>query len=146
MDFSFLDNRLNQAYQFENMLEKVVTAFTFLAILVACLGLFGMALYAAEQRAKEIGIRKVLGASMQSILFSFSYDFVKMIVIANVIAWPIAYLAMREWLNDFAYRVQLGSGLFLTAFLTTLIVALLTITYQSVKAGRSDPINALRYE
>ena len=83
---------------------------------------------------------------MQSILFSFSYDFVKMIVIANVIAWPIAYLAMREWLNDFAYRVQLGSGLFLTAFLTTLIVALLTITYQSVKAGRSDPINALRYE
>ncbi len=83
---------------------------------------------------------------MQSILFSFSYDFVKMIVIANVIAWPIAYLAMREWLNDFAYRIQLGSGLFLTAFLTTLIVALLTITYQSVKAGRSDPIKALRYE
>ena len=105
-----------------------------------------LASFTAEQRTREIGVRKVLGASVGGIVLLLSKDFLKLVAVAFVVAAPVAYLAMDRWLNDFAYRVQLGSGLFLTAFLTTLIVALLTITYQSVKAGRSDPIKALRYE
>ena len=146
MDFSFLQDQLDRVYQFETMLGKVVTVFTGLAILIACLGLFGMALYIAEQRTKEIGIRKVLGASIQNIIYSFSFDFVKLMLVANLIAWPIAYFTIREWLNDFAYRIDLGIEVFLLAGLSALAMTLLTVSYQLIKAAFSNPVETLRYE
>ena len=146
MDFSFLQDQLNRVYQFETMLGKVVTAFTGLAILIACLGLFGMALYMAEQRTKEIGIRKVLGASIQNIIYSFSFDFVKLMLVANLIAWPIAYFTIREWLNDFAYRIDLGIEVFIIAGFSALGMTLLTVSYQLIKAAFSNPVETLRYE
>ncbi len=146
MDFSFLQDQLNRVYQFETMLGKVDTVFTGLEILIACLGLFGMALYIAEQRTKEIGIRKVLGASIQNIIYSFSFDFIKLLLVANLLAWPIAYFTLREWLNDFAYRVELGIEVFLLAGVSVLVMTFLTVSYQLIKAALSNPVETLRYE
>lgn len=146
MDFSFLEDRLNRVYQFESMLGKVVTAFTGLAVLIAGLGLFGMALYTAEQRTKEIGIRKVLGASIQNIIYLISLDFVKWMLIANLFAWPIAFFMIREWLNDFAYRIELGIEVFLLAGLSALVLTLITVSSQLTIAAFSNPVETLRYE
>ena len=117
-----------------------------MAIFVACLGLFGLAAYSAEQRTKEIGIRKVLGASIQSILTLFSTEFVKLVLIANLIAWPVAYLVNRRWLQEFAYRVEIHFSTFLIAGLTVLIIATLTVSYQSLKAAMANPVDSLRQE
>ena len=136
----------NRVYQFEAMLGKIVTVFTGLAVFIAGLGIFGMALYTAEQRTKEIGIRKVLGASIQNIIYLISFDFVKLMLIANLIAWPIAYFAIREGLNDFAYRIDLGIEVFLLAGLSALVITLLTVSYQLIKAAFSNPVETLRYE
>jgi putative ABC transport system permease protein len=146
MDFSFLNDRLEQAYQFETILEKVLTVFTVLAMLVACLGLFGMALYTAEQKTKEIGVRRVLGASRSRILLVLSEDFVNLIFVANVLAAPVAYFAMREWLNGFAYRADFGISVFALTFGATLAIAFVTVSYQVLRAGRVNPVEALRYE
>jgi len=146
LEFSFLDDQLDQAYRFETQLGKIVSYFTALAIFIACLGLFGMASFAAEQRTKEIGIRKVLGASVPGVIALLSKDFTRLVFSGFVIAAPLAYLAMNRWLDDFAYRIALGPSVFLFAGVAAFVIALLTVSYQSIKAALTNPVEALRYE
>jgi len=146
MEFSFLDDRLDQLYKFEAQLGKIVSYFAALAIFIGCLGLFGMASFTAEQRTKEIGIRKVLGASVPGVIALLSKDLTKLVVLGFIIAVPIAYMAMRRWLDDFAYRIELGAGVFLLAGAVVLLIAWLTVSYQSIKAALLNPVQALRYE
>ena len=117
-----------------------------LAIFIACLGLFGLASFTAEQRTKEIGIRKALGASVSNIVIRLSMEFTKWVLVANIIAWPIAYFAVDRWLQNFAYRISIGIGTFITAALSAFVIAWLTVGYQAIKAARANPVEALRYE
>jgi len=144
--FSFVAENLNQLYREEMRVGQLVGTFALLAILVACLGLFGLAAFTAEQRTKEIGVRKVLGASVKSIIFLLSKEFAKLVLIANVIAWPVAYFAVGDWLQNFEYRVDLSWWVFVLAGVTALLIALGTVGYQAVRAAVSNPIEALRYE
>ncbi len=142
----FVDDDFDRMYQREREMGKLLSYFTALAIIIACLGLFGLASYTAEQRTKEIGVRKVLGASIHSIIVLLSIEFTKWVLVANVIAWPAAYLLMRGWLQSFAYRINLGLGIFLISGLAALIIALCTVSYQSIKASLTNPAEALQYE
>ena len=145
-EYSFLNERFNDLYQSEQKLGTIFTVFCSLAIFIACLGLFGLAAYTAEQRTKEIGIRKVLGASVGSLVFMFSKDFTKLVLIALLIAIPISYFMMSRWLDDFAYRITLGVSTFLIAGGLALLIAWLTIGFQSVRAAVANPVNSLRSE
>ncbi|MGH7453660.1 MAG: ABC transporter permease, partial [bacterium] len=145
-NFFFLDEEFDRQYRAEQKSGEIVGAFSFLAIFLACLGLFGLAAYSAEQRTKEIGIRKVLGATVANIMVLLSKDFVKLVVIANFCAWPLAYFAMNRWLQDFAYRVDLGWWMFALAGGIALLIALLTVSTQAIKAALANPVEALRYE
>ena len=133
-------------YQSEMRLSRLFSIFTGITIFIACLGLFGLASFTVEQRTKEIGIRKVLGASIGSIVFILSKEYVKWIVLANVIAWPVAFFAMNHCLNNFAYRTNIGIWTFILSALLALVIALLTVSYQSIKAALANPIESLRYE
>ncbi len=126
--------------------QKVFIYFSYLAVFIACLGLFGMASYTSEQRAKEIGIRKVLGASGREIVLLLSRDFSKWILAANIIAWPLAYYFMTRWLGNFAYRISVTWDIFIFSGIITAVIALFTISFHSIKAANSKPANALRYE
>ena len=145
-EYSFLNERFNDLYQSEQKLGTIFTVFCSLAIFIACLGLFGLAAYTAEQRTKEIGIRKVLGASVGSLVFMFSKDFTKLVLVALLIAMPISYFMMSRWLDDFAYRITLGVSTFLIAGGLALLIAWLTIGFQSVRAAVANPVNSLRSE
>ena len=127
-------------------MSTIFGSFAVLAIIVACLGLLGLASYEAEQRTKEIGIRKVLGASGPKIFLLLSKEFLKWVVLANIIAWPIAYIIIRQWLQEFAYRVNIGFTLFVFAAVLALAIAVLTVSYQSIRAARANPVEALKYE
>lgn len=144
--YYFVDERFDQQYRSENKLLQLFGYFAFLAIFIACLGLFGLALFTAEQSIKEIGIRKVLGASVSSIVFLFSKEFSKWVLLANIIGWPVAYFAMMKWLANFAYRTSLNVWTFLLAGALALFIAILTVSYHSLKAAVADPVKALRYE
>jgi putative ABC transport system permease protein len=120
--------------------------FSLIAIVIACLGLFGLASFTTEQRTKEIGIRKSFGASITGLIQLLCKEFSKWVFIANIIAWPVAYFAMNYWLQNFAYRINIGLGIFILAALLALVIALLTVGYQAIKAARANPIEALRYE
>ena len=144
--FEFLDDRIEAQYQAEQRLARIFGLFSVLAVFVACLGLFGLVAFTAEQRTKEIGIRKVLGAGVASIVALLSKDFLKLVGIAFIMAAPIAYFAMQRWLEDFAYRIDLGLGLFILAGALALLVALGTVSYQAIKAATADPVKSLRYE
>ena len=120
--------------------------FAALAVIVACLGLFGLAAFTAERRTKEIGLRKVLGATIRHIVQLLAWQFSKPVVIANLIAWPVAWWAMRDWLNTYDSRIDLGPGPFLLAGLLALVIALGTIAGHAIKVARANPIHALRYE
>ena len=146
MIFSFLDQDLDALYQSDQASGKIISAFTLLAILLACVGLFGMAAYTTGQRAKEIGIRKVLGASVTSIILLLSKDFTKLIVIAFLLAAPIAYWALNRGLDAFAYRVEVGLMTLALAGGLTLLLAWLTISYQSIKTALTNPVTSLRDE
>jgi putative ABC transport system permease protein len=146
IDYSFMDEAFNLLYQSDRTIGKVFSVFTFLSLAVACLGLLGLAIYTAERRMKEIGIRKVLGASVQNVVTMLSADFIKLIVIASVIAFPIAWYAMHAWLQDFAFRTSLSWWVFAIASGLTLIIALITISLQSVKAALTNPVESLRSE
>ncbi|MBN1224226.1 MAG: FtsX-like permease family protein, partial [Candidatus Aminicenantes bacterium] len=113
---------------------------------IACLGLFGLITYAAERRTKEIGIRKVLGASISGIVILLSREYLKWILIANIIAWPIAYYAMTSWLGNFAYRTTIKLPAFLLSAVIGLLIALFTLSYRTIKAATADPVDSLRYE
>ena len=117
-----------------------------LAILIACLGLFALASFTAEQRTKEIGIRKVLGASVPTLIYLLTKDFAKLVVIASVIAFPLAWYTMHRWLDNFAYRINMPFWAFILAGITGLLIAVLTVSYQAVKAAYSNPVKSLKYE
>jgi len=144
--YSFLDEDFGKLYQFEEKLGRIFSIFAALAIFIACLGLFGLAAYAAEQRVKEIGIRKVLGATVSGLAGLLSKDFLKLIVVANILAWPLAWFAMNRWLEDFAYRIEIGWWVFVLSGGLALLIAILTVSYQAIRAALSNPIEALRYE
>ncbi|MBO3699507.1 ABC transporter permease [Roseivirga sp. E12] len=145
-EYSFLNQDFDQQYKNEEGFSKVFTFFAIIAILIACLGLYGLAAFTAQQKVKEIGIRKVLGASAFGVVFLLSKDFVKLVSISFVIAAPAAYFLMDGWLKDFAERVNVGAATFLIAAGVSLSIAVLTISYQSIKAAFTNPIKALRYE
>lgn len=145
-EYSFMDDDFNHLYKSEQNTGKIFTSFAFFAIFIACLGLFGLVTYAAEQRTKEIGIRKVLGASVASIVAMLSNDFLKLIAIAAIIAFPVAWWAMNKWLQDFAYRIEINWWVFVLAGTLALIIALATISYQSIKAALSNPVKSLKSE
>jgi len=145
-DFFFLDDSFNELYQKEQRTGEIFSYFSLLAIFIACLGLLGLASFTVERRTKEIGIRKILGAPVLKIVGLLTKDFVMMVILANVIAWPIAYLAMRQWLDNFAYRIDLTIGTFLLAAGAALLIAFITISTQTLKAALSDPVDTLRYE
>jgi len=142
----FLDESFGLMYQAEERFNKIFTSFAILAILISCLGLFGLAAYMTEKRTKEVGIRKVLGASIFRIIFLLANEFGKWVLIANIIAWPLAYYFMNRWLQTFAYRTTIGFGIFFVSGLVALVIALLTVGYQSIKAARRNPVDSLKYE
>jgi putative ABC transport system permease protein len=145
-EYSFLDDRFHQVYRAEQRLGKIFGVFAVLAIFVGCLGLFGLAAFTSEQRTKEIGIRKVLGASAACIVRLLSTEYVGLVAAANIVAWPAAYFIMNKWLQEFAYKISLNIWPFVAAGITALVIALLTVSYQSVKAALSDPVKSIKYE
>ncbi len=144
--YSFLDERFNETYLAEQKIGRILGLFAGLTIFVACLGLFGLATFTAEQRTKEIGVRKVLGASVSSIVVLLSKDFLKLIAIAIVLAIPVAWYTMNRWLQDFAYKVDIEWWVFVLAGLLSIGIALLTVSFQSVKAALMNPVKSLRSE
>jgi putative ABC transport system permease protein len=144
--YQFLDTQFESIYRSEQRIGQIFITFASLAIFLACLGLFGLAAYATEQRTKEIGIRKVLGASILNIIGLVSKDFLRLVVIAFVIAVPIAYYLVSQWLQDFAFKVDLGWGVFAIAGGLSFLIALLTISYQTIRAAFKNPVESLRYE
>jgi len=144
--YSFLDEDFDRLYRAEMRLSQIFTVVTFLAIFIACLGLFGLAAFEALQRTKEMGIRKVLGASAAGITVLLSKEFTKWVLLANIIAWPVAYYAMSRWLQNFAYRIHIGPWILILSAAVAFIVALLTVSYQAVKVSFANPADTLRYE
>jgi putative ABC transport system permease protein len=145
-EYSFLSDEFSQLYSEESHLSAITSWFAVLAIFIACLGLFGLAAYSAESRAREISIRKVMGASVASIMTLLSKEFTKLVLVATVIAAPVGYYLMNRWLEDFAYRIELGPGVFLLAGLVAVLIALITVSWQSTKAALMNPVNSLRSE
>jgi len=145
-EYHFLDEDYEQIYRNEHRLGALFRYFTFLAIFISCLGLFGLASFMAEQRTKEIGIRKVLGATISSVMLLLSREYTKWVLVANILAWPVAYLGMRKWLQGFAYQVEINILTFILAGLLILVIALLTVSYQAIKAAVANPVEALRHE
>ncbi|HOO10501.1 MAG TPA: FtsX-like permease family protein, partial [Cyclobacteriaceae bacterium] len=145
-EYQFLDQRYQQLYEAEQDQSHLFTIFSGLAIFIACLGLFGLATFNTLQRVKEIGIRKVLGASVASILRLLSKEIVVLILVANLIAWPVAWYFMNKWLDTFAYHVDMGLLVYLLAGAVAVLVALVTVSSQTIKAAMTNPSNTLRYE
>lgn len=146
LDYFFLDSTFDELYRSEKRLAQIFVGFSGLAILIACLGLFGLAALSAEQRTKEVGIRKVLGASVAGIVGLLSREFMLLVLLANLIAWPVAYYVMQRWLENFAYRVGVSWWLFAVAGGMALLIALLTVSTQAIRAGLANPVDSLRYE
>jgi putative ABC transport system permease protein len=145
-EYSFLDERFANMYQTEQRIGQIFGVFAGFAIFIGCLGLFGLAAFMAEQRTKEIGIRKVLGATSPNIIRLMTREFVILIVVANIIAWPVAFWVMKGWLEDFSYRVSMSIWVFVEVGSLTLMIALLTVGYQAVKAAIANPADSIRYE
>ncbi|RNC92333.1 MAG: FtsX-like permease family protein [Allomuricauda sp.] len=146
LDYQFMDDSFNEVYQNEQRLGKIFIIFTVLSIFIACLGLFGLAAFNAQKRIKEIGVRKVLGASVSQITYRLSFDFLKLVAIAIIVALPLGWLAMNRWLEDFTYRTDIGLGILLAAAIVAIAIALITISYQSIKAAIANPVKSLRTE
>jgi putative ABC transport system permease protein len=142
----FLDTDFEQQYRSDEQVGRIFGIFTVLGLFIACLGLLGLASFTAESRTKEIGIRKVLGASVTGIVFMLSKQFTKWVLLANVIAWPVAYYIMSRWLKNFAYRADINILIFVLSGLLVLAIALLTVSFQSIRAATADPADSLRYE
>jgi putative ABC transport system permease protein len=147
-DYYFLDKDFDRLYKADQRVGELFIYFTLIAIIVACLGLFGLASYNAEQRRKEIGIRKALGSSVESIVLMLSRQFTRWVLIANLIAWPAAYYFMVEWLSNFAYSIHIVDHLwiFILSALAAFFIALLTVIYQAVRAAIINPVDAIKYE
>ncbi|MFC1898281.1 ABC transporter permease [Candidatus Cloacimonadota bacterium] len=146
VDFRFLDEYFNFEYRAELRMSGLFKAFTAFAIFISCLGLFGLASFMVEQRTKEIGVRKVLGSSVLGLITLLSKEFTKWVIISNIIAWPVSYYIMSKWLSNYAYKTELSLVIFVSSGLVALIIALLTVSIQTIKAANSNPIDALKYE
>jgi len=144
--YNFLDEDFEDLYATEHSTGKIITYLTILAIIISCLGLFGLASYSAEQRTKEIGIRKVFGASKLNLFLLVSRDFTMLVILAFVISTPMAWLWMKNWLSGFAYRIDIQINVFILSGLLAYVIAIATVSYQSLKAARANPINSLRNE
>jgi len=145
-EFDFLDDIFNRQYQTDQRMERIINDFTFLAIFISCLGLFGLASYMAERRTKEIGIRKVLGASVSGVVLMLSRDFTKWVLAANVIALPIAWYIASRWMQNYAYRISISWWVYLLSGSLALTIALLTVGYQSLRSALANPADSIRYE
>lgn len=145
-EYSFLDEHFEELYRADKQVSNIVGILATLAIIISCLGLFGLASYSAEKRVKEIGIRKVLGATVQNVVSLLSKDFIKLVLIANLVAWPIAWFALHKWLQDFAYRIDVTWWVFLAAGGAALVIALLTVSFLAIKAAIVNPVKSLRTE
>jgi len=146
LEYKFLNENFDQMYRSEDKLRSLLWIFTAIAIFVGCLGLFGLAAYAAQRRIKEIGVRKVLGANVQGIVFLLSKDFLKLVLIALVIASPVAWYFMNKWLEDFAYRINISWWVFALAGLSAILIAVFTVSFQAIKAAVANPVKSLRTE
>jgi ABC-type antimicrobial peptide transport system permease subunit len=146
LDYWFLDESLEVRYRAEQATGTLLKYFTFLAIFISCIGLLGLIAFVSQQRTKEVGIRKVMGASVASILRLLVKESVILVLLANVIAWPAAYFVLRKWLENFAYRTGIGLHLFMLSGGLALIIALSAVSLQALKAAGADPIDSLRYE
>jgi putative ABC transport system permease protein len=145
-EYVFLDDHFARMYKADEQVSKIIGILATLAVIISCLGLFGLASYSAEKRVKEIGIRKVLGASVQDIVSMLSRDFLKLVLIANLIAWPIAWFSINNWLQDFAYRIPVSWWVFLSAGIVAILIAVLTVSFQAIKAAVANPVKSLRTE
>jgi putative ABC transport system permease protein len=145
-EYDFLSVQYQQLYEAEQKQGQLFTIFSGLAIIIACLGLFGLATFNTLQRVKEIGIRKVLGASIPHILTLLSKEIIILVLLANMLAWPVAWYFMDKWLHGFAYRITLSPVIFILATVTALLIALITVSSQTIKAAMTNPANTLRYE
>ncbi len=143
-EYSFLDDTLNDMYSSEQQLSTIFSYFSLLAIAIACMGVLGLSLYSIQQRIKEIGIRKILGASVLSITAELLKEFVRPVIVAACIASPIAWYAMNEWLNNFAYHININWLVFLVSTLMVLLLSILTMAIQSIKAAIANPVKSLR--
>jgi len=146
LEYTFLDDVISKNYDKEHKMSVLFTVFSALAILVACLGIFGLAAYMAEQRTKEIGIRKVLGATVAAVVRLLSREFVILVFVANVIAWPLAHYAINRWLESFAYRTGISWYIFISAGMASMIIAMFTVSFQAVRAALANPVDSLRRE
>jgi putative ABC transport system permease protein len=146
LEYSFMDKKLQEQYKSEERFAKFFLYFSVLSLLIACLGLFGLTAYATQQRTKEIGVRKVLGASVKGIVTLISQDFLKLVVIASVISFPLAWWIMNKWLQDFAYRIHIGWWVYVIAGMVALVIALVTVSFQAIKAAIANPVKSLRTE
>ena len=144
--YSFLNEEFDNMYRYEQRSGKIFISFAILAILIACLGLFGLAAFAAEQRTKEIGIRKVLGATVSDIVTMLSKDFLKLVLLASLIAFPVAWWVMTKWLEDFAYRIHIRWWVFVLATVVAVSIAIATVCFQAIKAALTNPVKNLRTE
>jgi ABC-type antimicrobial peptide transport system permease subunit len=144
--YNFLDQDLANLYRGEQQMGKIFNLFAMLAIFISCLGLYGLSAFMAQQRTKEIGVRKVLGASVYNIVYLLSTGFTKLILVATVIAIPLAWLAVNSWLKTYAYHIEVSWVIFVFATLAALLIAWLTVGYESVKAAVSNPVKSLRTE
>jgi putative ABC transport system permease protein len=145
-EFHFLDETYENLYRSEERTGTLLGCFTALALIISCLGLTGLASFMAERRTKEIGIRKTIGASVSGLVFLLSKEFLKLVGLSTIMAWPVGYFAMDTWLSGFAYQTKLGYGVFVSAGLTALVIAFITIGYQTTRVAAANPVEALRYE
>jgi len=146
IDFYFIDEAIDQLYHSETNFKSILSIMTGIIIIIACLGLFGLVAYTAEQRRKEIGIRKVLGATVSNVITLLSGEFVMLVVLANLIAWPAAWIMMNKWLQNFAYHIEMTWWTFVMAGSVVLMIALFTAAIQAIRAAIANPVESLRYE
>ena len=144
--YQFLDEEIREFYERESKMSTMLTVFTSMAIFIGCLGLFGLATFMANQKTKEIGVRKVLGASIESIIILFSKEYVKLIIIGFVLAVPVSWYVMNLWLNNFAFKIEIGPSIFIIGLGITFVIAIVTVGYRSLKAAIVNPVNSLRSE
>jgi ABC-type antimicrobial peptide transport system permease subunit len=145
-EYSFLDQGIGDLYQSEKRLGRIFGYFSILAIFISCLGILGLSAFTAEQRTKEIGIRKILGSSVSGIVLLLSKEFSKWILLANAIAWPVAWFVMNEWLQGFAYRTGVSLTIFILAGILSILIAAIPVSYQILRAAFRNPVDSLRYE
>lgn len=146
LKYTFLDQQFEQTYRSEQVMGKLANIFAVIALFISCLGLFGLTSFTVEQRTKELGVRKVLGASVAGIVVMLSKDFLRLVVVGFVIAVPFTYYAMDQWLENFADRVDIGAGVYLLAGLSAIVIALATVSWQSIRAAVANPVDCLRSE